>query len=272
MEAERLEVVGEPRAREVLGDDLRARRERRLDPRLRRQPARDGIAREQPGGEHDRRVGGVRAARDRGDHDVPVVEHVRVPSASSTTTSLFVCWATAAACSSESSMNRRAAVGLVRRRRIGGRERQRRELDGRLLVVAVLVGRQVVLHGDPELRLRMRQRDAVLRALGPRQRRHDLAEVELDRVGVGGLDGVLVVPQPLRRARTPRRGRRAPDRGRRTRGSAASRRRSGRSRRSSRTPGSCCRSSPGRRAAGARARGRRTRRTCRRRRARAASR
>ena len=41
------------------------------------------------------------------------------------------------------------------------------------------------------------QRDAVLRALGPGQRRHDVAEVQLDDVGERRLLGVLVVPEAL---------------------------------------------------------------------------
>ena len=41
------------------------------------------------------------------------------------------------------------------------------------------------------------ERDAVLRALRSGQRRHDLAEVEPERLGVGRLLGVLVVPQAL---------------------------------------------------------------------------
>ena len=74
VEAERLEVLGQPGAVEVLGHDLRARGERGLHPRLDVQPALDRVAGEHPGAEHDRGVRGVRAARDRGDHHVAVVE------------------------------------------------------------------------------------------------------------------------------------------------------------------------------------------------------
>ena len=74
VEAERLQRLGQAGAVVVLGDDLRAGRQRGLHPRLRAQPARDRVAREQPGAEHHRRVRGVRAARDRRDHDVAVVE------------------------------------------------------------------------------------------------------------------------------------------------------------------------------------------------------
>src|SRR3712207_8993127 len=47
----------------VLHDDLRARGERGLDPRLAREPALARVARQQASGEHDVRVGGVRARR-----------------------------------------------------------------------------------------------------------------------------------------------------------------------------------------------------------------
>ena len=61
---------------------------------------------------------------------------------------------------------------------------------------SVAVG-QEALERHPEGGLGLGQRDAVLRALGAGQRRHDLAEVELQRLGVGRLLGVLVVPQAL---------------------------------------------------------------------------
>ncbi len=74
LEAELVEVAVEARALVVLGDDLRAGRERRLHPRPPRQPALDRLLREQPGGDHHLRVRGVRARGDRGDHDGAVVE------------------------------------------------------------------------------------------------------------------------------------------------------------------------------------------------------
>ena len=131
--------------------------------------------------------------------------------------------------------------------------------------------RREIPQRDPEGGLGLAQRDAVLRPARARERRHDLAEVERDRVGVDRLRGALVVPQALlarvRLDELDQLGRAAGE----LAGSGSSRRRSGRSRRSRRTPGSCCRSSRGRRAAARRGPGRRTRRTCRRRRARAAS-
>ena len=138
VEAERLEVVGqagawsrysvttfEPGASDVLTHGFA------------RQAARDGVARQQARGEHHRRVGGVRAARDRGDHDV---RRGRARSACRRRAS------TSTVVSTRCGDGRRVLVasswctggrrgGLVRRRRVGRRERQRRELDRRLLVV-----------------------------------------------------------------------------------------------------------------------------------------
>ena len=74
VEAERLERLDQARLVVVLHDDLRARGERRLDPRLGLQPALDRVARQQAGADHHRRVRRVRARRDRRDHDVAVVE------------------------------------------------------------------------------------------------------------------------------------------------------------------------------------------------------
>ena len=71
-EPELVEVRREPGPVEVVGHDARAGRERGLHPRLRVEPGLDRLAREQPRGEHHARVRGVRAARDRGDHDAAV--------------------------------------------------------------------------------------------------------------------------------------------------------------------------------------------------------
>ncbi len=152
---------------------------------------------------------------------------------------------------------------------VGGRIARGKALRGGL-VALVVVGNIAAEHA-PELLARLAQRDPILRALRTRDARHDVAEVELQRVRVGRPLRMLVVPQALLRARRPRPARSAPAAGPRTRGSAASPRRSGRSRRSSRTPATCSRSSPDRPAADRPARRRRTRRTSRPRRARAAS-
>ena len=74
VEPERLQRLDQPRLLVVLHHDLGAGRERRLHPRLRLEAALDGVAGQQPGADHHRRVRRVRARRDRRDHDVAVVE------------------------------------------------------------------------------------------------------------------------------------------------------------------------------------------------------
>ena len=125
VEAELVEIPVEPGALVVLGDDLRARRERRLHPRLARQAALDRLLREQAGADHHRRVRGVRARGDRGDDDGAVLERVVRPA---TATRFFS--------RDGGRRRRRCAVGAaVARRRVARRERV-----GDLLVVrAVLV-------------------------------------------------------------------------------------------------------------------------------------
>ena len=76
VEAERVEVLLQPGLLVVVGHDLRARRERRLHPRLALQAALERVPREQAGGDHHLRVRRVRARRDRRDHDRAVVELV----------------------------------------------------------------------------------------------------------------------------------------------------------------------------------------------------
>ena len=61
-------------ADEVIGDDLRAGRQRGFDPRLNRQAALASLLRHQSGSDHHRWVRGVSAARDRSDHDVAVLQ------------------------------------------------------------------------------------------------------------------------------------------------------------------------------------------------------
>ena len=128
--------------------------------------------------------------------------------------------------------------------------------------VAAGVGRQRVAEGG----LGVGQLDPVLRALGAGDARDDRGQVELELLGEAQRPG-RVVPQALvpgvlldevelglRAARSAS-------------GSRSSPRRSGRSRRSSRTPATCCRSSPGWPPAPRPRRRRGTRRTCRPRRA-----
>src|SRR5437016_14416949 len=63
----------------VIAGALAARREARRDTRLRLQPLLDRLFGEEAGAEHDTRVRGVRAARDRGDDDIAVMQIVIRP-------------------------------------------------------------------------------------------------------------------------------------------------------------------------------------------------
>ena len=74
VEAELVEVRRQAGLLVVVGDHLRAGRERGLDPRLALEALLDGVLGQQRGADHDRRVGGVGARRDRGDRDRAVVE------------------------------------------------------------------------------------------------------------------------------------------------------------------------------------------------------
>ena len=74
VEAEVLEVGSESGLLVIVGDHLGAGRQRRLDPRLRLQTLLARVAGEEPGREHDRRVGRVGAGGDGGDRDGAVVE------------------------------------------------------------------------------------------------------------------------------------------------------------------------------------------------------
>ena len=265
VEAELLEVRRQARALEVLGDDLRARGERGLHPRLDLEPALDGVLGQQAGAEHDRRVRGVGARGDRRDHHVPVVE-----------------LGLGAVGERDLRLDRHAvgdldAAGAAVRRPLrgragpGGRPADRRpgttprsaRRPGRTRAGS----RRAPSGTTPWTRSASR---GPAGASGPRataRRRRGRARASRSR---------SAPPSSRRatgpaRARRPRRSRSARRRGRRTPGSAASPCRSGTSRTWTRTPGSCCRSWRGRRAAGSARPARRTRRTCRPRRARAAS-
>ena len=69
VEPEGVQRLIESRLGEVFGDNAAPRREARLDPRLAGETLRDGIACEQPGSEHHRRIARVGAARDGRDDD-----------------------------------------------------------------------------------------------------------------------------------------------------------------------------------------------------------
>src|SRR6185436_20879576 len=74
VEAERVEARVELRGLEVVGHDLRAWREARLHPRLLLQPLLQRLLRDETRADHHARVGGVGAARDRGDDDRSVLD------------------------------------------------------------------------------------------------------------------------------------------------------------------------------------------------------
>jgi hypothetical protein len=180
-----LQVRREAGAVVVVGDHLRAGRERRFDPRLAGQPLLDGLLGQQRRADHHRGVGRVGARRDRGDHDRAVVDHallavgeghldrVRGP------TFRVV----------GRGRNRRDGVVLAGRGRIGGRE----ALVPRF-VDAVLDGLDVGVQRLPEHRLGRPQRDAVLGPLRAGQRRLDRGQVEFESLRVRRLDR-LVVPE-----------------------------------------------------------------------------
>ena len=67
--AEHVEVLLQAGFEQIVGDDFRARREAGLDPGLAREPALDGLLREQARAEHDGRVRRIRARGDRCDDD-----------------------------------------------------------------------------------------------------------------------------------------------------------------------------------------------------------
>ena len=89
VEADRVEVFGQAGAVEIVGDDLAARGEAGLDPRLAVEAERAGLARDEAGGDQHRRVGGVGAAGDRGDHHVAVAD-LDNPSPSTATRGSFM--------------------------------------------------------------------------------------------------------------------------------------------------------------------------------------
>ena len=215
-----------------------------------------------PGAEHDRRVRGVRARGDRGDHDVAVVE---------------------LGLGAVLERDRHGHLGALGDLQAAGAAVGGSNGCGAALVVAVVVAGGRRVRGRERVGARL-VRVGLARPSGPRRRRAAGPRAPAGTPpwtrsatrGPAGASGrpatarpgrgraracrCTSAPRSPRRAtgpapwRTPRRARRAPSGGRRTRGSAASRRRSGRSRRSSRTPATCCRSSRGRPAAARHAR------------------
>ena len=196
VEAKLVEVLIQARALQVLGHHLGARCQRGLDPWLDREPALDGVAGEDPGAEHHRRVRGVGAARDRGDHDMAVIERRLGSVRERDRRSRCVCARPPAG----RRCRRGAGLAVVATAVGGGRVGGRKALLQRLVLVVLwsssFLG-QEVLQRQPEGVARLGQRDPVLRALGAGDRRDDVGQVQLDLIRERRLLGVLVVPQPL---------------------------------------------------------------------------
>ena len=76
VESDHVEVLGQTRLLQILGDDLGARREARLDPRFDLQAAFNGLFRDEPSSDHHGRVRRVRATGDGGNHDGTVAKFV----------------------------------------------------------------------------------------------------------------------------------------------------------------------------------------------------
>ncbi len=157
---------------QVIGDHTRARAERGLDPRLAVQALGRGVAGEQAGTDHHRRVGGVGARGDRSD------DHCAILQAEFLAIQLDV----AVALGQLFVADRRAAAFV--------------DEFGDVIVALVAVGGQadqvvaVVL-------LDVFEQHAVLRALRAGQRWLDLTHVQFQRGAVAGVRGVGVVPQAL---------------------------------------------------------------------------
>ncbi len=169
VEADLVEVGGQARLVEVVGDDLGARGEGGLDPRLAGQALLDRLLGHQRGGDHDVRVRGVGAGGDRGDGHGAVVQLVGRAVGGGD--------------------GDRLGRGGVRegRRGVGAGE----GLDARLHLV-----RHVVADVRLELLGGVRQDDAVLRALRAGDRRDDGGQVQLELLGEVRLGG-RVQPEAL---------------------------------------------------------------------------
>ena len=192
VEAERFEVVPEVGLVVVLGDDLGAGRHGGLDPGLAAEAARGSFAGDEAGGEHDVGVGRVGAAGDGGDDDRAVAE-LEGLAVRSTSTPWNPLSRVESAREAAGAVATGLAVGLVAALMPG---------------VAAFLGpaadwvvdqRGGVHEGrieiGPPLVLHVRERDAILRPLGPGEAGSTVAEVELEHVGVR----ILRPPRPFAR-------------------------------------------------------------------------
>ena len=254
VEAELVQVRREAGPLVVVHDDLRARGQGGLHPRLAGQAPLDGVAGQQRGTDHHLRVGGVGAGGDRGDHHRAVVELV-LDAVGAGDPDRVAGPAT------------RADRGGLQVARLVGRVAERRWPAGRWPGTTRrwprrpgrCAARQLRARGLRSAHRRSSARSRSARsgtaswrrpaAPGPagasgRPATARWCQVELEALGVVRLGGPGRArgPAPWR---TPRRARPAARRGRSAAGSGWSPRRSGRSRRWSRTRGTCCRWWPG---------------------------
>src|SRR5699024_4306042 len=189
VEAELLQVRPQVRLVVVVRDDLGTGRHRGLHPRLRGEALFHRVLRQQPGGEHDLRVGGVRAGGDRGDRDPPVVEFVGAPVRVGVRHEFR-----GPSVRRDLGGVRLAELGGIaarfERQRVGGGEGAFQLLvHGRLLDVFAVD--DVVAQVGAELFLRPRDVNPVLRTLGSRDRGHHGGEVEFEVFGELGFDVAL---------------------------------------------------------------------------------
>ena len=257
VEAELLEVLRQSGLVVVLGHDLRAGGEARLHPGLAAQAALDRLLRQQAGADHHLRVRRVRAGGDRGDDDAAVLELV---------VGAGDVHARAAGAGDRDGYGVRLGLGRAARRLLAGRVAGGERVGDGLVGAAVRERRSRsrtcrASRGTPSWRARAARGPAAgaarrATARPSRGRARAPASTSAPR------SGRARACSPCSR---PRRGRSARRCGRSGAGTRASARRRGRSRTSRRTPGTCSRSSRGRRAAARRGRGRSTRRTSRRR-------
>ncbi len=164
VEAEGVQLALQAGGLQIVRHHLRSRCQRRLDPRLDREPQSVGVARQQPGGHQHAGVRRIGATGDGGDDDIAVPEAVvgsrhrhRAVQAGNAAAALFV------------------------------------HVGGGAGVVDGAFGTQKGL----ERRGRLGQRHPVLGPLGPGQRRLHRVQVQFDGVGEHRVGGRGVAPQPL---------------------------------------------------------------------------
>ncbi len=170
MKPQLLEVRHQPGLHQVLRDHFGTGREARLHPRLLLQAALDRLLRQQAGADHHAGIRGIRAARNRGDHHVPVVDEMRHGRRRG--------WVG----HGDAALGRHRRLGPDRRRCFGG------SLDASL---------HAAERGQKSA-LRLLERYTILRPLRAGETRFDRAEVELDHLGVGGIRIPGIPEQPLR--------------------------------------------------------------------------